>query len=100
MRFLTIVKPGPAPPPVELIRSAEEWIGGKLSYGTFECCYAFVQGGGFSVGEADSLEQLMDDLLDYPLSPFVEFDVRPLVGIDHAFERFTEMAERMAAQAG
>jgi hypothetical protein len=100
MHFLTIVKPGPAPPPVDLVRSAEEWIDGKLSDGTFECCYAFVEGGGFSVGEADSLEGLMDDLLDYPLSPFVEFDVRPLVGIDHAFERYIEMAERMAAQVG
>jgi hypothetical protein len=67
MHFLTIVKPGPAPPPVDLVRSAEEWIDGKLSDGTFECCYAFVEGGGFSVGEADSLEGLMDDLLDYPL---------------------------------
>jgi hypothetical protein len=100
MKFLTIVTPGPAPPPVELIRSAEEWIDGKLSDGTFECCYAFVQGGGFSVGEADSLEELMDDLLEYPLSPFVDYDVRPLVGVDLAFERFTQVAERMAAQAG
>jgi hypothetical protein len=100
MKFLTIVKPGPAPPPVDLIRSAEEWVDGKLSDGTFECCYAFVDGGGFSVGEAESLEELMDDLLDYPLAPFVDYDVRALVGIDHAFQRFIETAERLAAQPG
>jgi hypothetical protein len=99
MKFLTIVKPGPAPPPVDLIRSAEEWVDGKLSDGTFECSYAFVDGGGFSVGEADSLEQLMDDLLDYPLAPFVDYDVRALVGTDHAFQRFIDTAERLAAQA-
>jgi hypothetical protein len=99
MEFLVLVKPGPAPPPVELVRSAQEWIDGRLSDGTIECCYAFIGGGGFSVTKADSHEQLMDELLDYPLSPFLEYDVRPLIGLDHAFKRFVAMAEQMAAQA-
>jgi hypothetical protein len=41
----------------------------------------------------------MDELVDYPLSAFVEFEVRPLVGLHHAFKRFVETAERMTAQA-
>jgi hypothetical protein len=98
MQFLTIVKPGPMPPPPELMRSAQDWVRDKLGDGTFECCYSFVDGGGFAVGSADSLEQLQQDLLDYPLSPFVDYEVRPLVGIDDAFERFQAAAERMSAQ--
>jgi hypothetical protein len=38
------------------------------------------------------------------MSPFVSYDVQPLVGIDGAFERFRAYAERMqemmAGQAG
>lgn len=87
------------PPPIELVRSAQEWIDGRLSDGSMECCYAFAGGGGFSVIQAKSHEELMDEFLDYPLSAFAEFEVRPLVGLDHAFNRFIETVERMAAQA-
>ena len=97
MKFLVLVRPGPAPPPVELVRSAQEWIDSRLSDGTIECCYSFVGGGGFSVTNADSHEQVMDELLDYPMSPFIEYDVRPLIGLDHAFKRFIALAEQMAA---
>jgi hypothetical protein len=98
MEFLVLVKPGPAPPPVELVRSAQEWIDGRLSDGTIKCSYAFVGGGGFSVTEADSHEEMMDELLDYPLTPFVEYEVRPLVGLNHAFERYVELVEKITAQ--
>jgi hypothetical protein len=98
MQFLTIVKPGPMPPPPELMRGAQEWIHAKESDGTFECCYAFVEGGGCAIGNADSLEQLMEDLLDYPLAPFVDYDVTPLIGVDAAFDRVIPVAERMSAQ--
>jgi hypothetical protein len=98
MKFLVTVTPGPMPPPVELIQPAQDWIQAKLGDGSFECVYAFPNGGGLSIGENDSHEQLMDQLLDYPLSPFVSYDVQPLVGLDVAFERFGAFAERMAAQ--
>jgi hypothetical protein len=100
MEFLVLVKPGPAPPPVELIRSSQEWIDSRLSDGRIECCYAFAGGGGFSVTKADSHEELMDELISYPLSPFVEYEARPLVGLDAAFKRFIALAEQLTAQAG
>jgi hypothetical protein len=99
MKFLVLARPGPMPPPVELVRSAQDWIDGRISDGRIECCYAFAGGGGFSVNQAESHEELMDELLDYPLSAFVEFEVRPLVGLDHAFKRFIETVERMTAAA-
>jgi muconolactone delta-isomerase len=99
MKFLVLVKPGPAPPPIELVRSSQEWIDTRLSDGTIECCYGFPGGGGFSVTEADSHEELMDELISYPLSPFIEYEVRPLVALDAAFERFIAVAEQLSAQA-
>jgi hypothetical protein len=98
MKFLITVRPGPMPPPPELFRSAREWIQAKLDDGTFECVYAFPEGGGCSIGENDSHEQLMEELLDYPLSPFMEYEVRPLVDMDAAFDRAIPYIERVSAQ--
>ena len=40
----------------------------------------------------------MDQLLDYPLLPFVSYEVQPLVETEAAFERFSAFAEWMTAQ--
>jgi hypothetical protein len=98
MKYLVTVTPGPMPPPIEMIRAAREWIDDKTGDGTFEAAYAFADGGGFSITEAASHEELMDMLLDYPMSPFVSYDVKALVGSDDAFDRFESFAEKMAAQ--
>ncbi len=98
MKFLVTVRPGPMPPPPELFRSAQEWIQAKLDDGTFECVYAYPEGGGCSIGDNDSAEQLMEELLDYPLSPFVEYEVRPLVDLNAAFDRAIPYVEKMSAQ--
>jgi hypothetical protein len=98
MKFLVTVKPGPMPPPIELVRQAQDWIEARVDDGTFEACYAFPEGGGCSIGENDSHEQLMEQLMDYPLSPFVDYDVQPLVEVSAAFDRFIPFAEKMSAQ--
>jgi hypothetical protein len=98
MKYLVTATPGPMPPPVELVRSAQEWLQARLDDGTFDGVYAFPQGGGCSIGENDSHEQLMEQLMDYPLSPFFEFDVQPLVAIDAAFDRLIPYIEQASAQ--
>jgi hypothetical protein len=98
MKFLVTVKPGPMPPPLDAVRAAREWLQAKLDDGTFECIYAYPQGGGCSIGESDSIEQLMERLLDYPISPFVEYDVQPLIEMDAAFDRLIPYVEKATAQ--
>ena len=98
MKFLVSVRPGPMPPPVDLVRSAKDWIQARLDDGTFECVYAYPEGGGCSIGEYDSHEQLMELLMEYPISPFVEYDVKALVELDAAFDRFIPFIERMSEQ--
>jgi hypothetical protein len=98
MKFLVTTKPGPMPPPVELVRQAQDWIQERLDDGTFQAVYAFPQGGGMSIGENESHEELMEELMAYPLSPFVEYDVQPLVDVDAAFDRFIPFVEKMSAQ--
>jgi hypothetical protein len=98
MKFLTIVRPGPMPPPADAIRASQDWINEKLDDGTFECVYSFIEGGGFSVGTADSLEEQMDLMQDYPMAPFVQYEVHPLTEVDEGFERNLEMLARVAEQ--
>jgi hypothetical protein len=40
----------------------------------------------------------MEELLDYPLSPFMEYEVRPLVDLNAAFDRAIPYIERVSAQ--
>ena len=98
MRYLVTVKPGPMPPPIEQIRQAKDWIQARTDDGTFDAVFAFPEGGGCSIGTYDSVEGLMEQLLEYPLSAFVEYDVQPLTDVDAAFERFIPYVERMTAQ--
>ncbi len=98
MKFLITVTPGPMPPTPELVKAAREWIEERRDDGTFEAVYAFPQGGGCSIGEVDSHEDLMDQLMDYPLSPFVQYDVTALVEADAAFDRFDAYIEKVSEQ--
>jgi hypothetical protein len=98
MKYLVTVKPGPMPPPVELVCSSREWIQGKADDGTFEAAYAFPEGGGCSIGDYESNERLIELLMEYPMSPFVEYAVQPLVDMDAAFDRFIPFVEQATAQ--
>ena len=70
-----------------MARAAQEWLQAALDDGWIECCYAYPHGGGCSISEVDSHEELMDRLLDYPMSPFVDYEVTPLVELDAAFDK-------------
>jgi hypothetical protein len=98
VKYLVTVKPGPMPPPIEQVRQARDWIQARVADGTFEAVYAFPEGGGCSIGDNDSPEQLMERLMEYPLSPFVEYHVQPLVELDAAFDRFIPFVEKLNAQ--
>jgi len=98
MKFLTIARPGPMPPPADVVRAAQQWLRERRDDGTFECVYGFVEGGGLGVGNADSVERQMDLMLEYPLAPFVQYEVHPLVEPDDGFERLLAMLDRVAAQ--
>jgi hypothetical protein len=98
MKYLVTVTPGPMPPPIEMVRAAREWVEERSGDGTFEAVYAFPEGGGMSISDHESHDALMDTLLDYPIAPFVQYDVKALVELNGAFDRFESIAEKMAEQ--
>jgi len=81
MKFLVIRKPRTGTgmtPTVEMIRAQKEVVLSAVKRGDADCAYAFLGGGGFSVQNANSTEELNERLMSSPLGLFYEFDVRAL----------------------
>jgi len=81
MKFLVIRKPRTGTgmtPTVEMIRAHKEVVLSAVKRGDADCAYAFLGGGGFSVQNANSTEELNERLMSSPLGLFYEFDVRAL----------------------
>lgn len=101
MKYQISAIPGPMPPPPEVFDAAMEWIEGKLEDGTFDCVYGFLEGGGFSISNADSHEEAFEMMTDYPLFGFVEWEIRPVMEFGTQREtiraKLTEAHAAMAA---
>ncbi len=81
MKFLVIRRPrmgASVMPSAQLIRAHKEVVLEALKRGDIDCTYAFVGGGGFSIQNANSAEELNQRLLGSPLGMFYDFDVRAL----------------------
>ena len=101
MKFVIATKPrGNLPPEAAgpLFQAAKQWLGDKTKEGTIETVYGFPEGGGLSISNASSHEELMDTIRDFPLFPFVEWDIRPLVDINKSLDSAVEMFQRIAAR--
>jgi muconolactone delta-isomerase len=99
MKFLMRMRSrsGVTIPPEEMLailRASKEFVNARLQDGTFECAYGFPEGDGFCVASYDSHEALMDDLLQYPQYPIMEWEITPLVDANHGFGKFIEYTEK------
>jgi hypothetical protein len=101
MKYFVSATPGPMPPTPEQLDAAIEWLEAKLDDGTFDCVYGFLEGGGFSITNADSHRAALDLMADYPLFGMVTWDVRPLLefkeGLDTVRAKLAEAQAAMAA---
>jgi hypothetical protein len=89
------------PPSPQQFDAALEWLDGKVQDGTFDCVFGFMEGGGFSVTNADSHREVLDLMADYPLYGFVTWEVQPLLEFKEGAETLrAKLAEAQAAMAG
>ncbi|HEX4307072.1 MAG TPA: hypothetical protein VHZ54_13630 [Solirubrobacterales bacterium] len=79
MKYFVTATPGPLPPSPEQFDAAFGWLEAKLEDGTFDCLYGFLEGGGFSVTNADSHLDALGLMTGYPLFGLVTWDVRPVL---------------------
>jgi muconolactone delta-isomerase len=82
MKFLVIRKPrvtGALVANSKAIREHKEGALNAVKQKTLDCIYAIPGGGGsIAIANADSVEQLNENLVNTPLFLFSEFEIRPL----------------------
>jgi hypothetical protein len=89
------------PPSPEQFDAALEWLDGKINDGTFDAVYGYLEGGGFSVTNAESHREALDVMADYPLFGMVTWEVRPLLEFREGTELIRDkLAQAQAAMAG
>ena len=101
MKYLIISKPGtnliPREQGAALLRAGTEWIKAKLSDGTVDCTYNILGGGGMGIGNAESHEDILRELLDYPLYPFFTWEVTPLLDWEDSLNQYVEYYKRIGS---
>jgi hypothetical protein len=101
MKYFVSATPGPMPPTPEQFDAALEWLDEKVEDGTFDCIFGFMEGGGFSVTNAESHREVLDLMADYPLFGMVTWEVRPLLDFREGADTLrAKLAEAQAAMAG
>jgi hypothetical protein len=101
MKYYLAARPGPMPPSPEQFDAAIEWLDAKVQDGTFDCIFGFMEGGGFSVLNANSHREVLDVMAEYPLFGLVTWDVQPLLEFKEGIDTVrAKLAEAQAAMAG
>ena len=101
MKYYVSATPGPMPPTPEQFDAALNWLERKINDGAFDCVYGFLEGGGFSITNADSHRDLLDMMADYPLFGLVTWDVRPVLEFKEGTDTVrAKLVEAQAAMAG
>jgi hypothetical protein len=101
MKYYVAARPGPMPPSPEQFDAAIEWLDAKVQDGTFDCIFGFMEGGGFSVLNANSHREVLDVMAEYPLFGLVTWDVQPLLEFKEGIDTVrAKLAEAQAAMAG
>jgi muconolactone delta-isomerase len=99
MKFIVIasVRKQLALPPDALpsvLSAQREWIHERVSEGTIDTIFGFVNGGGVAIVNADDGDELNMLLMSSPAYLVNEWEVRPLVDIDVALSSAIDMFER------
>ena len=101
MKYYVAARPGPMPPSPEQFDAAIEWLDAKVQDGTFDCIFGFMEGGGFSVLNADSHREVLNVMAEYPLFGLVTWDVQPLLEFKEGIDTVrAKLAEAQAAMTG
>src|SRR5713101_3210872 len=102
MKFLVIrkVRTGTGMQPTsQMIRAQKEVVLGAVKRGEADCAYAFVGGGGFSVLNANSAEEVNQRLLGSPMGLFYDFEVRPLTDYSQHMDTVAQAFEALEKQS-
>ena len=99
MKFLVIrkIRTGTGMQPTsQMIRAHKEVVLGAVKRGEADCAYAFLGGGGFSIQNANSAEELNQRLMGSPLGLFYEYDVCALTDYGQFMDTVAQALEKQS----
>ncbi len=64
---------------LRFLEAARDWVTKSEAEGKVEGAYSFVDGGGMFIVNAKDHEDLTQFLMTFPLKPFSNLDIRPLL---------------------
>lgn len=93
MKFLVITRQREGVPNpenyVDLLKAAKEFINTKMADGSLDCVYQTISkipGAAIAIANAESHEQLLSDLMAYPLFTLLKWKIKPLVDAIKLFD--------------
>jgi len=81
-----------------MIRAQKEAVLGAVKRGDADCTYAFLGGGGFSIQNANSAEEVNQRLMGSPAALFYDFEVHVLVDYGQFMDTVAQALEALEKQ--
>ena len=76
----------------ELNRTSMEWIEKRINDGIIDCHHIFIDNsGGMVISNAKSHEELSNDLVTYPMSPYFKWEIIPLCDWKQHYEFYINL---------
>jgi hypothetical protein len=72
---------------VAIWKSAKTWVQEKLAKGVLDCVYAYPEGGGFGIMNANSPEEVFDVVFDHPAHQWFHWEVIAICDWVHAYDK-------------
>jgi hypothetical protein len=98
MKFLILTKPRIGAPPLQnplaTYQAAKAYYDAAMAKGQLDCVWQRVTGGGVTIANANSAEELFEGLHTYPLYGLFEWQVEPLVDFAYAFNEIVERLQK------
>ena len=97
MKFLVIGKPRATGAPLssKTAQAQKDYINALLANGSLDYMYAFVGGGAFGILNADSPEQVQQQLTESPVFFSTELEVHPLTDYNKTVDGLIEVLKKL-----
>jgi muconolactone delta-isomerase len=99
MKYLVTALPGTTTLKIKygarLFQATKEWVDALLADGTFDCHYGFSDLGALSIVNADSHEALLDKILECPVYPYFNWEIKALCDWQHIYDKNIEYFKKL-----
>jgi hypothetical protein len=90
-RWKAPVPPEQAP---ELWQAAKDWMSSRLENATLDCHYPFPDvSGGMVIANYDSHEAVWEDIISFPLSPYLAWEIEALCEWEYVYDKTIEAVQ-------